>query len=810
MVDVTEFIVEAGQAHTHIIKISDSTEYVRIQDPAILTKAIKEAEDYDIHELIGETCVPHIVFEGDPENGALYLSSIMKHVYNVHSPIAALHNPDSSNRHILCAPYIRVNKDQLNEISATFMSLCKHIKLPHTHESIKYLPLTWELTAYKDGSVQDRDVAFDDHPGIVLSTIVSSQPMASKIKMSASQAKKTALINSILVYNKGTIQGDRNKASQLVPMISANRSRDMSYFLTLGRCLYKIFGGDGDGLELWRSACVPEMQSVCDEYWPSLDTTCTYYSILTLQHWAARDNPSSYKEWNSLSVRAALEASVMATGGPLDVAEVAHRLDRTLFLCDGDEPKEAQFYMFNGTYYKACGTFAIQDYLEYRVIPEFDTYLKDLAKLIDANPDNNFKEMMQLKIDRCNKLIIRLKTPSYQKTIVEILMRKYNKPGFDNVRDSNPNLTVFEDCVFDGERRCIRDGIPEDYCTCSTGYEFKELWSAYNWSHPDIKCILENLEKIIVDPEKREFFRREIASRLCARNPYKRAIILYGPTNNGKTKFFNWMSKALGPMYCPDVPSNLFYSADSHPGNATPQYEMCRLARVVPQCEITDQHILNEGSFKKWTGGDKSTYRGLYQRKMKSFTPYSVIWTICNTIPRLNGNSAALRTRLLLAKLDSKFITEKDPEWEQIADLTDEARLKFMKDNNWYLADPHFDDVIEKTYKAFMWIMIQDYIKYSKNGIVASPSVPKAMREETASFFMKSNIYLQFIKSATRKDPSAPGVSLYALHNCYKKWFSDTVSKFGFDNQAKFEQELESMGIKHFNQMYNGIVITYQ
>lgn len=785
---------------------------MNIEETSKLVEAITGAKDndYELSELVTDTRIPSLIFSGEPKVGAHFLQAIMKRLYNTHSPIAVLLNP-RDNKNVVCAPYARVNGDMMKEIEATFSSLCSHSHIEYESIPVQYLPLTWEVCSFKDGVEMDNAASFDDNPSIVLSSRITNSPVLSKIKMSASQAKKAALIDSILMYSREEIKGDKVKAKELIPLISSARSQDMACFLAMGRCLYRIFQGDGEGLDLWRESCVPEMQDTCDEYWPTLQTTCTYYTVHTLQYWASVDSPNEYKEWNSTSIRAALEASVLVTGGILDVANVAYRKNPTLFICDGDDAREAKFFYFNGTYYKECGTFKLQDYLDDEVIPEYEDFHKDLSRLADANPDNSFKEMMQKKIDKCTSIIKDLKKPGYQKNIIETLMRLYNRPGFDNIRDSNPNLTVFEDCVFDAELRTIRSGMPEDNATCSTGYEFREIFNTYTWEHPDVQCVLENMKKIIREDDKREVMWREFASRLHASNPLKRAVIVHGPTNNGKSQVYEFLSKSFGPTYCPDVPNNLLYAEDDSPGSATPQFEMLRFARLLPQMEVTDKQVMNEGLLKRFTGAtDKITYRGLYQRKIKSFIPRCVPHTVCNSFPRINGNSAALRTRLMVLRLDAKFITEKDPEYEQIKDMTPEEQEAFMAENNWYWADPYFNKVIDRTYRAFMWILIQKYIDYSVKGMVPAAKLPECILRDSLTYFIKSNIYLQFIRQATKKEHGASGVTTFALYNAYKKWYTDNVSRFGYVQMSKFVEELEALSIKCHDDIYSSLVLTYQ
>lgn len=824
MNDITGYIVQEDKPYTHILQLEEEINYIFFGDTNDLRHHLEEQSDeYHLYERMGEKFIPYIAWEDDGATGAILLTSIIKRLFNSQTSVLVIEPPNeyihvmdiyTAKLKIICAPYVRINNDMQKEIMDTFIQLAKYKGINTPLVTIPYMPLTWNHTAYKEGSITEIDTALSMIPAITLSTMLQNMDYSLKIKMTASQSKKNALIDSIQMYNRDAIKSNIIKAKELIPLINKNRSKDTSMFLVIGRCLYKIFDGDSDGLDLWVSICCQEVQHLCLELWSNLETTGTYYNIHTLQHWASKDSPAEYKEWNSTNVLTAMDSSIQASGGNIDVAEVVYRTNPTLFICNGDSPNECEFYQFNGTYYKKCGQFQVQNFIQYEIIPQYDNYLKELSRLADNNPENNFKEMMQKKIEKCIKIILSLKTDSYQVSTCKILMRLYNMPGFDNIRDSNPNLTVFEDCVFDAEKNVIRDGIPEDYTTVSTGYAFKPSWKLYSeigWDHPDVKLVMLNIKKIISDPETREFVMREFAARLYAKNPLKRGFIFYGPTNNAKTALINWFAKAFGNKYYPQqVPSTLLYSKDADPQSASPQYECIRFARGFPQTELTDKHCLNEGIYKRITGGDPIPYRGLYQKEYKYFIPVSVPFTICNTLPRSNGNSAALRGRKVFVGLYNKFIRKSDPEYDVIRTMTPEEQDKYMADNGWYWADVEFDKTINSTFKAFMWILIKKCMEYNGNGgSVSQVELPPIVLKETVNFFIMSNIYLQFMNSATKRvqDTTCTTANLY---NAYKKWYSETVSRFGFAPLDTFLRELTNMGIKSVNDIFYNIKITYQ
>ncbi len=882
MIDITDFQVEEGQAHTYMAIIDDEKLSIDLnpevdldQDGFIGIVQDAKANGYELYELMGQDRMPCIAFEGEPSIGSRFLQSILKRLYNVTGPILVLTHDESDGvcepkvlgtGQILCMPSIQAKPEMMKEIGDIFVSLCRYRAIAYEPKPMAYMPLTWDVTAYKDGSEVDPAVALppraQDAPSSLILALTryfrlpDTVGSISRVKMTKGQMTRAALVDSILMHSKEEIITDQEKAKQLVPMLSKDRSRDMTLFLGVGRCLHRIFKGSkgdmasSDGLDLWRSASIPEMQDACDEYWPAMETTSTYYRISTLQHWAKQDSPEAYKEWMATSIHAALEASVLSTGGDLDVAKVAYRKNPSLFVCAGQDNAKATFFMFNGTYYKPCGTFEVKKYLINDVIPEYEQFHRDLNKILDANvdQDTSFTQMMMDKITACKGIVKKLKGESYQMAITKELMLLYNLPGFHLVRDSNPNLTAFEDCVFDaslatsmggdGEPessqigRGIRPGVPEDYCTCSTGYEWLEFWREVNgwrdedgdvdpWSHPMVKEVLGHIEHIIRDPAKREFLRREYASLLHASNPRKRGIMIYGGTNNAKSALYAWISLALGPTLAPGFAGHLLCSPAPPPGSPTPELEPLRFARIMIQPEISDLMVLNEDLLKRITGCvDYLASRALYGEVIP-FVPYAKPHGVGNSLPRINGNSAALCTRLYAVELDSRFLfkSSRDQAYQKIMHMSPEEQETYMQARGWYWADISFNDVIKRTFKAFMWIMMQDFIQYAVhdpayshrspayNVPMANP--PKVIEDSTIKYFTENNLFLQFLKARVKNIPETPGMTTYALHGAYTSWFRETVSRRESPvSMEKFIYELSLMGLDPYNGVYRGLVLT--
>lgn len=812
MTDILEYSCNEDD-HNHYVDIDGDIEYVCLDDEA-RTKVYPHCRDgeYSLYELITENDghIPYVVADADHID---LFSYVVKRLYNHTGIVAYL------DEGVICCPDMRVDHEKQEEIHSTFSAVCKERGINYEGKVLEYIPLSSPIVCYKDSSEIPVDMAIN---GDVASALASGEVTVSKRKTKAAQVRKEAIGDAILL-SKNTKISDRNRAIELCQLISKDRSRDMHHYISLGRCLHHIFRGEDEGLDLWIGLTIPQKHESCREYWPHLGTTSTLYTIRFLQYCAKLDNPEQYNKWNSTSVRAAIEESVMATGGPLDVATAAYRLDPSLYISEGDNYTESVVYKWNGTYYEVCGEYDLRNHLDKKLIKEYKSFLREMAKTIDDTPENSVKEMLQRKMDNAIRLITKLKDDAYQLKVIKVLCRLYNIPGFSNMKNRNRDVFIFDDCIFDCERKEMRKGIPEDYMTISTHYSFAKEWEEYHWDHPLVKLVNEHIEKILFEDSKRDYFWYIMCRRLRASNAEKKGFIWYGPTGNAKSHLCSWLMMAFGRDYFPtNIPSNLLYSDDAHPGTATPQWEALENARMFAQSEISDANVMNEGNYKRVTGSiDTITYRALYGKKIRSFIPACVPITVCNSLPKFNGNSAALRARILLLKLWAKFISEGSPEWEELmtipsveelADVPEEEKEEFIKqkreeymeNNHWYYADENFHSIIEKTYKAMIWILIQKFIE----GRVVE--VPNSILMDTIEFFNKANIYLQFVRQCVRKDQAAAGVSTYALYSVYKKWYSDNISRFGQVAFPKFLEEAEAIRVVPIGDMFRGISVIYK
>lgn len=72
-----------------------------------------------------------------------------------------------------------------------------------------------------------------------------------------------------------------DRAKLLCAIVSKDRSRDMKLFSNMGRTLVNIFDGSDEGLEVWKSVCVEEMHTLCDEYWSFFKSDRADYNCFT-------------------------------------------------------------------------------------------------------------------------------------------------------------------------------------------------------------------------------------------------------------------------------------------------------------------------------------------------------------------------------------------------------------------------------------------------------------------------------------------------------------------------------------------------
>ena len=179
------------------------------------------------------------------------------------------------------------------------------------------------------------------------------------------------------------------------------------------------------------------------------------------------------------------------------------------------------------------------------------------------------------------------------------------------------NLLHFDNGALDLTTMELRDAVPEDYNTMTTGYEY----------HPEesnaeaVKLHQAFIQKVYPDPNLREVAQRVLGSTLSGYNHSKKLFMFTDNGgelggNNGKTKIFGLHLLSMGDYAVMAKKDFLYDSAHSNPEAASPF--MCKLEgkRAVMVEELEPNKKMAEGFIKEMTNGTnamvpvRELYRG--------------------------------------------------------------------------------------------------------------------------------------------------------------------------------------------------------
>lgn len=151
--------------------------------------------------------------------------------------------------------------------------------------------------------------------------------------------------------------------------------------------------------------------------------------------------------------------------------------------------------------------------------------------------------------------------------------------------------------------------------------------------------------------EYRRFVRKVLGSCLIGGNPEKKIIFLIGPPNTGKSTLVNCLVVALGDLAGP-FNLSLFTAGNSGGGTANPELAGNLFKRIICASEAGALRM-EANEIKRYTGKDLITVRRLYSNTYISGYVHFTAIVSSNFPPRIIGEDAAVRARILALPLNS-------------------------------------------------------------------------------------------------------------------------------------------------------------
>lgn len=351
--------------------------------------------------------------------------------------------------------------------------------------------------------------------------------------------------------------------------------------------------------------------------------------------------------------------------------------------------------------------------------------------------------------------------------------------------DQNELLFPCKNGVFDFERGEFRDGVPEDYLTVCSPYDFLGR---------DVKAPV--FEKFIYEAtgeniEDLNCFRRHWGYSITGMRKERIFGVCHGPHGqNGKGTFINIVNKALGSMAGSIQTEMLMQQrGGAKVGGPTPEILDAKGKHVLFASETENNQRFAHGMVKKWSGGDELSGRGMAANDITRFDPTHTLWLICNTLPTAPADDEAFWSRIRVFQFPYSFqIKER---------CTEPYHREANPDIEKYIIENEMPGVIA-------WL-IDSYYMYEKEGLKLSDNVRKWSQE----YRDREDSVQDFIDACCIVDKDNPSTTnrtkTKEIYQRYKTWHegNDTYRPLGAKEFSRIMvlkgfERVKSSGIWHY------------
>ena len=541
------------------------------------------------------------------------------------------------------------------------------------------------------------------------------------------------------------LTNDENLARELSELLSNDRATLFDTWIRVGWALHKISDKLYDAFIQFSKRTKRNNfdERACKTVWDKANDSG--YCLPSLCKWAREDSETLY--WRVIC-KYATDISLKAKSGTHDdIACIIYEFFKHQYKCIS--LKDSIWY----------------EYQEHRwVLVErgytlFERLSSDVPRIfgniavVFGMADNTAEGEDAFTISRrMLELHDNLKNVNYKKNIMTACASKCYDDKFIKNLDTKLYLIGFENGVYDLKEQKFRDGVPEDYITATTGYDYVE----YEFDSPEVKEVEDYFKKVLVNDKVREYVLTYISTCLVGTVKDQKFIFWTGTGSNGKSMTVNLICKALGD-YGSNLPVTVLTQKRGKVGAAVPELADKNKSRFLYIQEPEGSDKIYVGQMKEITGGDKIYARPLYGHPFYYIPQFKII-LCCNRLPEIPSDDGGTWRRIRVVEFLSKFVENPDPN----------NKLQFKK-------DPELEERLDQMAQPFIWLLINKYYKkYVQTGCIIDE--PIEVRKASESYMGQSDKNSEWFNDYTEKTSTDHIEMIDNLYICFKTWFTDTYA----------------------------------
>lgn len=594
-------------------------------------------------------------------------------------------------------------------------------------------------------------------------------------------------LNLILKKSKTTNKDSKKKLDKLDPekielirklvaMLSVQRCTNYTSWINVGLCLHNI--SDTDDMKNiwieWSKKSNKSDDTDFDKRWKFFKGKDDGLKFGSLRLWAKEDNEAQFLILKLDEIDKRINKSVESDTS-YEIAKVLREMYDGTYVCASI--KSNLWYEFRGHCYveiqegyKLFINISEEMVEKYKgKIIQIEEEILNLKKQIQNHEITNIAatneeiDKKDSRVKAIQKLIEKLKTTSFKNQVMSECNRLFYDEEFFARLNENRKILVFNDGVYDLDKREFRDGRADDFMSFTTRINYRE----YNETDPDIQKVYHVFSQIHPDSEERRFFFTTLAVSLHGSKKEQKFDIWTGTGSNGKSVTGDFISKSFGD-YFDSPPITMLTRKAGSSSNASPEKVKLKGIRIALFNEPEHDDTVYTSILKQFSGNDMIEARGLYSNSIK-FRPQLSMFLACNDLPKIETTDGGTWRRIRVLEYKSKFVSH-------------------PKAPNEYKKDKELTDQIESLAEPFMAILIHYWGLYVKTGNLHEPD---SVTEFTKKYQRESDMFLEYISDRieTAEDKEEKLDMLEAWDD-FKQWFKDAFPHDKLSKKTTWRKEM--------------------
>ena len=553
------------------------------------------------------------------------------------------------------------------------------------------------------------------------------------------------------------------EARNLVKLFSTKRATDWFTWFEVGRCLHNIdYRLIEDWVQFSKKCPAKYKPGECEGLWKKMKNN--NYSMASINFFASNDNPKEYAKLQKETYNKILKDGLDGTN--TSIARVVIARYRYKFKCASI--KHNIWYEYENHRWKEIDSgYSIRKIISNEIVNDYMKYQKYLyAKMGEEKVNNNNRSKILDSVQEVVTLMKKLNDVNFRVNVVKACADELYDPNFLKFIDENINLICFENGIYDLEADCFRPGCPDDYVSICTDYPY----IPYDENDIISKEINDFISKIQTKDHMRDYLLRLLSTCIAGSISEESFYVFTGTGANGKSKLMELMKFTLGGYFKP-MDIRLLTEKRASSSSASPELADKKGIRlcVFDEPKATDE--INTGFMKLFTGGDTITARALFKEPIY-FKPQFKPFLLCNDLPSIRSDDDGTWRRIKVIPFTSKFLKKSD------SNPKTSAGRKLLKTGpdaslGHFWADLKITEKIPDWKQMFMGMLINNYRKYTKEGLIH----PREVTKESDTYRKKCDVYQDFIGDVLDKSNDEKDVlPISEVHGLMRSWFKTNYS----------------------------------